>query len=353
MKKLGVVIIALILIFTLFLFFYFKKTNYEIEYNVDKVNIKEVYNKEANNYLFVFNYKNQDYAFLTKDKYSNKRKLIKKIDIEENETTTCLKIKSDTIKTFTVCRDLNEQISSKMEVPKEKETYNYANITYYDLNQKKYLLWNYHNFIYLNNKSSKEIKILDKDEYNLNLVTTYKNYLVVANKDSSYTFNKIYLINSENGKLEEINLRYDLYYNDTYFLGSYKNNLYLYDKKQEQEYYLNMKKGKIYKTNNKVLINNKWEDISTYKLKNNEGVFKSLNGDNYQLINNKLYATFANYQIRVSDLDVKAIIKSDEVNVYFLSANTLYYYNPYTGIKKLMSYPEWDFNYQNMIYIFD
>lgn len=351
MKKLVVIISSLIFIFILFLFFYFKKNTYTLEYKINDIFVKESFNKDKEYYLFELNYNGEVYAFLTFDKYTSKRKLIDDIKVNKEDDITCLEISAHKIKAYSVCKDSTGLINTKISRNENSNTY--ANYTLNDLNNKTYLLWNYHNFIYLSPKTQKEIKLFAKDEYTLNLVTTYQKYLVVANIESGYTFNKLYLINKDNGKVEEIKLRYDLYYNDTYFLGTYKNKLYLYDKKQEQEYYINMNKKKIYKTNNKTLVDNKWEDISTYKLKNNQGVFQYSNVYNYEVINNNLYAKFLDYQVKISDLKVKNIIKTNNLDVYFLSDNILYFYNPYEGLKVLISYPEWDFNYQNMIYIFD
>ena len=352
MKKIIGIISIISLILLLFFLFYFKKSSYEVKYQIKNINIKESYHKEDAYYLIELTYNNNDYAFLSFDDYTRERKLIKDINITYDNDLTCLELKSDYLKTYSLCHNGKELINYNNDINNNKEQ-SYANFSYYDLNDSAYLLWNYHNFVYLNNKNKKEIKLFDHDEYNLNLITTYNNYLIIGDKDNGYTFNKIYVINSQNGKLDTIDLRYNLYYNDTYFLGSYKHNLYLYDKKQEQEYYINMKKNKIYKTSNKVLINNEWQDISTYKLKNNNVSFQKDNVYNYEVINNNLYARYLNYKIKISDLNVKTIVKTNKLDVYFLVDDTLLYYNPYIGIKKIISYPEWNFNYQNMIYIFD
>ena len=352
MKKLVAVISMLIFIFFIFLFFYFKKTTYEMEYDLKDIHIKESYDSKDNYYLFELKYKNETYAFITFDKYTNKRKLITEVKVNKSDDTICLESKSNLIKTYPVCRNEEEQIIENKEINLNVKDI-YADYNIYNLNHKNYLLWNYHNFVLLNDDNKKEIKVLKKDEYNLPLVTTYDKYLVVADKNDGYTFNKIYLIDKTNGKVKTINLRYDLYYNDTYFLGRYKNNIYLYDKKQEQEYYLSLKKEKIYKTSNKVLINNKWEEVSTYKLKNELVSFQNENVYNYEVINNNLYITFKDYKIKVSDMNIKLLVKYKDLDAYFLSDNTLYYYNPYEGIIPLLSYSEWLFNYQNMIYIFD
>ena len=108
------------------------------------------------------------------------------------------------------------------------------------------------------------------------------------------------------------------------------------------------------KIDNKVIINGKWESISTKEL--NKG-FKFVYDKkyNYKVVKNKLYSYIDrnDYSTLISDLDVSYIVKQDKMDVYFLSKDTLYKYNPYDGLKKLMKYNEWNFNYKNMIYIFD
>ena len=46
MKKLVVVISTFILLFSLFLFFYFKKNSYTLEYKINDINVKETYDKD-------------------------------------------------------------------------------------------------------------------------------------------------------------------------------------------------------------------------------------------------------------------------------------------------------------------
>ncbi len=67
-------------------------------------------------------------------------------------------------------------------------------------------------------------------------------------------------------KTKDFKLRYDVYF-DSYFLGDYKDKVYLYDYKNELEYYFDLKKYDIYKTKYQIMNNGKWENVTNQKLK--------------------------------------------------------------------------------------
>ena len=73
----------------------------------------------------------------------------------------------------------------------------------------------------------------------------------------------------------------------------------------------------------------------------------------YKLQDNNLYAITDQIKIKISNRKVSNIIKIDNDGVYYIAKDTLYYFNLKTGEEKLISYNEWNFNYTNMIYIFD
>lgn len=355
MKKLVVFIILLVLTFIIFLYVFYRKVDYKLEYEIDDVKIKEEYNKDLEYYQIVLNYEDVKYSIISYDKYTSKRKLIENIDITIDDNRVCLNTQSKYIKTYIVCSEDDELLSNyynqSIETNK-KDTY--KNIDIFDLDNKKYLLWDYHDFLLIDNKRKESIKLFSKDIYNLKLIYTYDNYLLVPDYSEQYDFNKLYIIDVNKGKLKSVSLRYNIYF-DSYFLGNKKDVVYLYDKKQEQEYYINIKKEKIYRTDNKILDNNEWVRVSTNDLKNNEVTFNEENVYNYKVINNKLYSYLFDdeYLTKLSDMDIKVIVKKDKLDIYFISGNILYKYNPFDGFKSLISYSEWDFNFNNMAFVFD
>ena len=177
-----------------------------------------------------------------------------------------------------------------------------------------------------------------------------KDYLLVPDYNNDYQFSKINLIAFKNAKVSEIKLRYDLYF-DSYFLGDYKNKVYLYDNKNELEYYIDLKKKDIYKTDYKINNDGKWESVTNQKLKNNKLSFTNTKYYNYTLKDNKLYGTFKKDYL-VTNKDVSKIVKVDNLDIYYISKDTLYYFNPLYGEKPLLKYSEWEFNNTNMIFIY-
>ena len=126
--------------------------------------------------------------------------------------------------------------------------------------------------------------------------------------------------------------------------------MYLYDYKNELEYYFDLKKYDIYKTKYQIINNGKWENVTNQKLKNNKLNFEHTKYYNYTLKDNKLYGTFKKDYL-VTNKDVSKIVKADNLDIYYISKDTLYYFNPLYGEKSLLKYSEWEFNNTNMIFI--
>ncbi len=354
MKKLAVLIITLIFVFSLFLFFYFRAHNYTDEYVVDEVKVKEIYNKEDSYYRFIFTYKDKDYELISNKKYTNKRSLVKNIDIVELDDSICLYFNTEHVDLYPICSDNKGYYSPYIDDLSEfKEQDNYDLIKINTLNNKKYLLWNYSKFIFLDSKKSMDIKLFDKDIYNLNLVYQMDEYLLVPDYNENYKFTKLNIINTNNSKTKTMDLRYEVYF-DSYFLGHYKDKAYIYDIKNEQELYFDLKKNKIYKSKYQILVNDKWEPISNQKLKNNKMTFSQKELFNYSLENNSLYLNIidSNKKLKVSNRFISTIVKNDGLDVYYISKDTLYHFNPITKEQALLRYSEWEFNYNNMIFIF-
>lgn len=347
-KKLITLIFILIILFIIFIYFLTAKHNYTLEYKINDAIIKETYKKDDKIYVFNINIDNKDYEVISFDKYTNQRKLIQDIKVTKEDNNTCISFISDYITLYDVCSNDFEYYYPSNEISfNSKKTY--KNIIINDLNNQTFLLWNYHEFIYLNNDKQTTLKLFNKDIYNLDLIYQTKEYLLVPDYNKDYKFDKIYVINSKNNKVSEIKLRFELYF-DSYFLGEHKNKVYIYDRKTEIEYYIDLKKKDIYKTSYKLLINNNFEKTTNQKLKNNKLTFTTKEQYNYYLKDNKLYGKYTkDYLI---DTNVTKIVKSTNLDIYYISKDTLYYFNPTKGKKALLKYSEWEFNQNNMINIF-
>lgn len=346
-KKLRNLIIFLILIFVIFLFFLNFKHSYTLKYKINDIDVTEKYHKKEKYYSFLISYEGKDYEVISFDKYTSKRKLIRDIKVNKTDENTCLSFESTKISLYDVCSN-EENFYYPHEESPFKENSNYKNIKIDNLNNNTFFLWNYHEFIYLSNKKTTSIKLFDKDLYNLNLIYQHDKYLIIPNYNENYKFTKVYLLNKENGKTKDFKLRYDVYF-DSYFLGSYKDKVYLYDYKNELEYYFDLKKYDIYKTKYQIINNGKWEKVTNQKLKNNKLKFTQDSIFNYTLKDDKLYA---NDNYLVTNLSVNKIIKTENLDVYYISKDTLYHFNPLNGETPLLKYSEWEFNNSNMIFIF-
>ena len=97
-------------------------------------------------------------------------------------------------------------------------------------------------------------------------------------------------------------------------------------------------------------IDGKWEKVTNQKLKNNRLSFYNTEYYNYTLKDTKLYGTFKKDYL-VTNKDVSKIVKVDNLDIYYISKDTLYYFNPLYGEKPLLKYSEWEFNNTNMIFI--
>ncbi|MEG1288532.1 MAG: hypothetical protein RSD29_04205 [Bacilli bacterium] len=356
MKKLVVTIIILLLLFTTFSYFFFMPHNYKLNYELEDTKINEKYDKEKKEYLITLNYKDITFTYKTNDKYTNKRKLISNVEVSTKDNTICINPKSDKLTVYQKCINNNKYISSSLvykNINEENIKETYKDISIYDLNNLTFLIWNYKDFLYINNKEKKVIDLFDKDIYRLNLTKQIKDYLLVANNDEEYRFNKMYLINTKKGNVKELKLKQEIYF-DSYYLGNYKNSVYLVDKKNKQEYEINVKKAKVFKTKSKVLEDNKWKNFSITKLINNSYSWNEPSLVNYYIKDNLLYSSIDSLEeTLLTDKKISRIVKESNNDVYYISNDTLYVYNPLKGEKKLLTYREWTFNNENMVFIFD
>lgn len=352
MKKVTIIIFSIIIIFGIFLF---RSKNYSIDYKVSNINIKESYDKAEKSYTFVIKDQQNVFDFKINSKYIHKKKLITKIKTKDTSGEKCYEFQMKKLSMFSVCHenDLYRNQKSNKEA-KFMSNQTYQKIEIQNLNNKNYLLWNYSEMIYLSSKKNLSKKLFNKDIYNLKLNYQYQNYLIIPNYNQDYKIDKMYIIDSQNFKVDSISMRYDLYF-DSFFLGHYKNNIYLYDLKSEKEYYISLAKKELYQTGYQVLKNGKWEKISNQKLKNNKVKFSYKQNFNYYLDNKKLYLEYEGCQTKylLTSRIVDKIIAFYKEEVYYIADDTLYCFNLYTGEKALLKYNEWTFNKENMIFIFE
>lgn len=347
MKKLRNLILFFLGLFLLYVIFSALPKNYEYTYRLGDIKVRESYNKKEKLYTYLFSASDNKYEYSIKNNYINKRGLIKTANIENG----CLTASSNALIDFSVCKNDNEYYTKfANDIVEGKISYEVENIDVYDLHQKTFYIWNYTEFISLLNKDVEKISLFENDVYELELITKLNDYLVVADYNQKYKFNKLYLINSKNNKVEEVNLDKNIYFN-SYILGTYKKHIYIYDLQKELEYKINPFKSQVSKNAYEILVNDEWEKVSVNKLNKKNLSFKNSSLFGYYVKENVLYYKNNNIVIRVSNLPVSNIIESNDQEAYFISEDTLYRVDINKGITKVMRYSEWNFTSKN-IYIF-
>ncbi len=361
-KRFYMIIITIIVIIIIF----HLPHNYKIEYKINNYKIYEEYNKDLKIHYFKINIDNKDYEFISSIKG---RKLVENLDYFTNEKNKCLSIslKKEVLKpvcyennTLKDIRLINDEELLKHYKIKENNIdnkINFNNITIHNLNSNKYLLWNYKGFYYLNKDITDNLKITDKDVYNLKIIAKIHNLLILANYQEEYNFNQFIIINFDNGKKEIWNIDYDISM-DSYVLGTYKDSVYLVDKKNKIEYEIvpSHKKLRIVgnKKNKGIIYENGFKEITLNELVNKERKFIKTLDYNYYLSKNNLYLKLyssENKRLVTKKENIK-IIDTQEDTVYYLEENKLYSYSPKEGEILLLENFEWNFNFENMIFVF-
>ncbi|MCM1052504.1 MAG: hypothetical protein NC483_00785 [Ruminococcus sp.] len=363
MKKLKVLQIFLVLIIVFFIGFLIMPKNYTKKYKVNDIEVIESYNKFSKYYYFVFNFNGVNLDYLVESRYKEHRGFIKDIEVikdSENENNFCLQINSK-LNINPLCyqddkviyyKKVNKNLREGLNVTlnKEEKISSYNDIDIYN-DSYKYLLWNYNGFYYISNEEKKKIDIFDKELYTVNLIGYTANYLVVPDYDASYTFNRFYVVDFKSGNLKKYDLNKDIYF-DSYFMGYLKNKIYFVDKKEGRMYEFNAKKGKLDKFKTKIYKDGVWEEVNIKTLQYKKQEFSYKTNNDYTLDGNTLYLNYHDKDIKMEIADnVTSIVRIKDQDIFYLKKDSLYHFNKDTGEELLLSYFEWNFNFENMIYI--
>lgn len=372
LKKSAIIIILIFIISIIALIYLlislFSKNSYSIEYNLNDFAISENYDATEKLYSYEITYKDLNYNFLYESKHLKNQKLIKDIKTIEKDEYICLLIESEEIETKPLCSENNQlidinllsdelkaELSNYIAKPKQiEETYN--NYTIYN-RENNILIWAYKGFNYIKNNETTFIKLFDKDIYEIPHATKINNYLVIPNYEQEYNFNVVYIIDLETEEIDTWKLDYEISF-DSYITGINNRSIYLIDNKNKIEYELvpHKKRMRILATSKKqgiIYKNGIEEKISMNKLASNTIKFTYKNNYHYTIEDNKLYLTYLDdsNKIRVSNQKVSSIVSINKDDVYYLVEENLYHYSLNTGEQKLVSYSEWQFNNQNLIFI--
>ena len=99
--------------------------------------------------------------------------------------------------------------------------------------------------------------------------------------------------------------------------------------------------------------NDKLTKVSMNYLTTKEEHFTFSSLYNYYINKNKLYLKYLdnNDSMLVSSKEITQIVSVTKDTVYYLVDDTLYFYNPLYGETKVLKYSDWQYNYDNMIFI--
>lgn len=372
LKKSAIVIlvlfILLIVALILFIISLFKTKSYSLEYNIDKYEINENYDNKDKYYYYEITTDKITYEFIHNSEYHKEKQLIKEVKEYNDGDYTCLKVESDYITTYPLCsyknqlidyhltsETLQDKLSEYYKTPKVIDK-KHDNYTIYN-NNLDLFVWSYKGFNYISEDKIKFIKIFDKDIYEIPLATKINNYILIPDYEQEHNFNKVYILNLETLKVEKWKLKYDISF-DSYILGTNDKSIFLIDKKNQKEYELVPHKQKmrlLASSNDKgtVYEEGSINKVSMNKLVSKEHQFTYKQNYKYILKNKTLYLSYLNSsnKIKVSEKKIDKIVYSNNDEVYYLIDYTLYRYSLKYGEEKLISYSEWEFNSNNLIFI--
>lgn len=350
MKKLIIFILFFIVVFGIYLYFYFIPKDYEIKYDVDGFEVTETYNKKEKIYYYLIDNK---YDFIVEKKYSNKRRLLQKIESSDNCITSSFK--DDILNEICYIEEENYQVISNLTQP--KKIAEQKNVTIYNYDNSIYTLWNYKGVYLIEEGRFEDIDLIKKSIYN-NRLSVLIDYLFVLPDYDNTEYNSFILVDVENGKKTVWDIDYEIS-SDSYVLGTYEDDIYLVDRKNKIEYKINpfRKKIEIVGTNEKkgTIYNNGFEGISLVKLTSKDYEFTYNSFYNYFVENDNLFLSYLDKKnkTKISSFDGGEIIKIDNETIYYLTDFTLYKFSPNEGNIKLLENFEWNFNKSNQIFIYN
>src|SRR5574344_748566 len=225
-----------------------KPKNYTKNYQVDNYSIQEQYNKQKKEYYFNINNDKLHFEYYIESNYHIARKLIKSIKEYTDNKYVCITLSINNISTIHLCNNgitnidyhlVDDEMLNNLSIKANDSVTPTSNdnINIFNLVNKKYLIWNYHNFKYISSTESKDINIFNTDYYNISLAKVIGDYLIILNYDQVYEFNEFILINLKNLKTKTWKIKYDISL-DSYVLGIHDKSLFLVDKNSKIEYEL-------------------------------------------------------------------------------------------------------------------
>ena len=365
-RRLALLLI-IILIIALVLFFLFRRKDYTVTYSVNDYEITESYHKEEDYYSFIIKKGETERFAIVYNQHFSSKKNIDQITEYQTETESCITISSNKVRIEPLCTKEETQISYHLVSDEMKEklgvtsetkedtiltTYN--NINVYHYRNHNYYIWNYRGFYHINENTTENIQLFDKDIYNPTLITQVNDTLVIPDYNTDYYFDKVILLDMNTGRTTTWTLETSIYF-DSAVLGVYLGDLYIIDKHEKTEWQLNIAKQKQERVGTEQkggkIYDHEWTNVTMNRLLYQENTFKGTTILEYNIKEDGLYAIFDNHQMKIRESAPSKILSNTDNTVYYLVNDNVYSYNKEEGEKLLLNYFEWNFNSENVIFI--
>lgn len=401
--KLLISIFILIIFFELITFIF--KTHHEITYNLkdqnEKYKVTEIY-KNKKYYLKIEN-KTYKYSFEINNTFHKRKKIIKKIYTYSIDKTKCIYPQTKNKKnqeTNIICSKDNKTYSylnyQKKLTPfiqklqkqgitspswnkQSNSTKNIETLSAYQKNinpNTHILIYKYNGFYNISNKKLEIIKLFNNDTYINTLGANIDRYYIIPNYNQKYDYNQLYIIDMKTGKVKTKDIKQKIS-KDSYINGIINNEIYLFDKDELKQYKISKKGKKVEEVGNKkqgaLYYNLKFETKDVYTFRDNNIKFKTTNdyikqiekntsikfiekqNDTYYYVTKEGNVYYYNTNNKIKVLLFNKNIKDFKLikeTLFFIENDTLYSYSQQEGIKKLLTYKELSFNWDNRLAIY-
>lgn len=358
MKKLLFLVIFIVLVIVGYIILVNKPKDYEITYKINKYEIVEKYDKSDEVYYFTLIDNKDEYNYVIYKNYTSSRKIVKDIKLKEKDGAKCFSLVIKGQKELYTCMKDNVYmdpfVSGIEKGDEEKQVKTYKKISIYNDNYN-YYIWNGYGITDILNK--KEYKFLKKESYDNLLSYKLGDKIIFADYNQSREFNKFFIFDSENKKIDTWDLDIKISFN-SYFMGDVDNYIYLFDKKKKVQYKLDIDKYKYTITSDSyggVFFDKEWTNVTYNSLVYNEKKFNMNPVINYFVNSEKLYykIKYSENKVLSSNKKIDSVIYVDNNAIYYLAEDDLYRYSILKGEEKLLTNFEWNFSSKNKIFIFD